>query len=743
MEEWEGYVEHIVYRNEENGYTVLELAGKAEEGDVLETCVGHFSTVEEGDYLCVKGQRIVHPIYQEQFQVKEYAVKTPEDSEAMYRYLSSGIIKGIGIALAGRIVEKFGDQTFQIMEEQPERLSEIKGISDRKAREIAAQFLEKTEMRNAMIFLQKYGIRNQQAVKIYKFYGGKVMEVIRDNPYRLAKDISGVGFISADKIAMQNGLAPDADDRVKAAVSHVLNEETANGHIFLPAQEVEEKCTRLLGIEVSDFSHILDEMRFDHEIRLEEGRVYLTRLYHTEKAIARILWDLKGVTFPMGEHWEERLQHLMQEEKIEIEGKQLEAIQTAMTSGVVVVTGGPGTGKTTTVRQILTLLEEDGNEVLLCAPTGRAAKRLTETTGREAQTIHRMLGFSAEPDGSLERDSGFERDEFNPLEADAIIVDEMSMVDLLLFHSLLKAVPVGAHLILVGDMDQLPSVGPGNVLRDMIESETCPVVKLTKIFRQAAESDIIINAHRINTGEMPKITNDSKDFFFIERENDTLTLRTVLELVQHNMPSYTHCKPYEVQVLTPMRKGNLGIDQCNLVLQRFMNPPEEDKPEIEAHGVLFRQGDKVIQVKNNYKMAWHIEGYHGIHISEGTGVFNGDCGEIQEIDLLNKEVTVRFEDDKMALYTFSDLEELELAYAITIHKSQGSEYPAVVIPLNHVPPMLANKNLLYTAVTRAKKCVVLVGNRQTLEIMVSNRMRQVRNSSLKKRLMELMGGSSG
>lgn len=738
MEEREGYVSHIIYRNVENGYTVFEL--ESTDGEE-ETCVGTFPFLNEGEYICVRGEMVQHPVYMEQLKVVSYEVKEPEDQMAMLRYLASGAIAGIRGGLAKRIVDKFGDQTFDVIEKQPERLAEVKGISEKKARGIAAQFEEKREMRGAVIFLQEYGISNQLAVKIYKVYGSALYDIVHDNPYQLAEDISGVGFKIADEIARKGGFALDSAERIRAGILYVMNLGIQGGYVYMPEKLLLKESVYRLQVNVEQLSSVLQKMEYDRLIIVDEERnIYLPSLYYAELNCARMLFDLNITIGRREESYDSVISQLEVRKDISLDEQQRVAVRETMSTGLLIITGGPGTGKTTTINMIINCLQEEGLSILLAAPTGRAAKRMSEATGLEAQTIHRLLEYNGSiMENEEKEDKGelFGRNEWNPLETDVLIIDEMSMVDIFLFHNLLKAVAVGTRLILVGDVNQLPSVGPGNVLRDIIDSHCFHTVKLCRIFRQAAESDIIVNAHRINAGEEIALDNQSKDFFCLKREDAHGVLEVMLWLVRNKMPKYTDCTPFDVQVLTPMKKGELGVYRCNEVLQKYLNPESSSKNQMEAHGVILREGDKVMQMKNNYQIKWKVLGYNQMLIEEGTGVFNGDCGIITEIDNFNKEVTVRFEDEKYVTYPQGNLDELELAYAITIHKSQGSEYPAVVLPLLTGPRPLMNRNILYTAVTRAKKCVTIVGKQDTVRKMIHNQYEQMRYSSLRQRILEL------
>ena len=734
-----GYIDHVIFRNEDNGYTVMVLKGGSEEDEL--TCVGSFPVVTQGASVELEGNFTQHPVYGKQFQAVRLTEKMPEDALAMERYLGSGAIKGIGAALAGRIVRHFGDDTFQIVENEPERLSEVKGISEKKAREIAMQIAEKSDMRKAMMFLQKYGISLNLGAKIYQKYGDSVYSVLQENPYRLADDISGVGFKIADEIAYRIGIHTDSDYRIKSGMVYTLLQATGEGHVYLPKDELFQRAAELLGVDSSYMEKHLVDLAMDRKIvQKEQGDqilIYPAQYYYLELNTARMLREL-DIFCPEDEKIvERRIVQIEKETGTVLDEMQKKAVQEAAGHGLLILTGGPGTGKTTTINAIIRYFEGEGAEIRLAAPTGRAAKRMTEATGYEAQTIHRLLELSGMP----EDDRGgqpihFERNAENPLETDVIIIDEMSMVDIHLIYSLLMAVTAGTRLILVGDENQLPSVGPGNVLRDIIRSGQFPVVELKKIFRQASESDIVVNAHKINKGEQVEINNKSRDFFFLKRYDADIIIRVVIALIQEKLPKYVEAKPFEIQVLTPMRKGLLGVERLNQILQRYLNPPDASKKEKEIGQGLFREGDKVMQVRNNYQLEWEIRGRYGIPIEKGVGVFNGDTGIIKTINEFAETAEVEFEDGRWAEYSFKQLDELELAYAVTIHKSQGSEYPAVIIPLLSGPRMLMNRNLLYTAVTRARKCVTVVGSEETFRDMIRNEKQQRRYSSLDQRIQE-------
>ncbi len=736
MEKLVGYVEHIVYRNAENGYTVLSLASGGEEI----TCVGIFSGISEGETIEAEGEYTNHPAYGKQFKVERFEERAPESEEAIERYLGSGAIKGIGLALAARIVRRFQEDTFRIIEEEPERLAEIKGISQRKAMEIAHQVNEKRDLRQAMIFLQQYGITMNLAVKVYQAYGQEIYGIIKENPYRLADDIEGVGFRTADEIAARVGIRIDSDFRVRSGVLHTLMQASGEGHTYLPEEELTKRAAALLDVAMEKIEKQYMDLAIERKITMKqmekpegkETQVYLSGYYYMEANTAAMLKEL-NVYYDVPEiEIEQRIRGIEKQTGMELEEHQRAAVREAVRNGLLTITGGPGTGKTTTINAIIKYFELEGLDIFLAAPTGRAAKRMSEATGFEARTVHRML----ELNGGVEGNTGFERNEQNPLEADVVIIDEMSMVDIHLMYALLKALAVGTRLILVGDANQLPSVGPGSVLRDIIQSRVCNVVMLTRIFRQASASDIIVNAHKINHGEEVSLDNKSMDFFFLKRYEADPIINVVLQLVKQKLPAFVDAAPCDIQVLTPMRKGLLGVERLNAILQRYMNPPENGKAEKEYREMLFREGDKVMQTKNNYQLEWEIRSPYGLPIDRGMGIFNGDMGIIRQISDFAEQMVIEFDDGRMVEYPYKLLDELELAYAITIHKSQGSEYPAVVIPLLSGPPMLMNRNLIYTAVTRARKCVTLVGNDHTFRQMVQNTSQQKRYSGLCDRLKE-------
>lgn len=734
MEEIKGYVEHIVYRNEDNGYTVFHLNN--EDGEV--TCVGNFHFIEEGELLRMGGEYTTHKLYGLQFAVQTSEVCEPEDLVSIERYLGSGAIKGVGAALAGRIVKKFREDTFRIIEEEPERLAEVKGISERKAREIAVQAEEKKDLRRAMIYLQKYGISTTLAAKIYQQYGRNVYRIIEENPYRLADDVAGVGFKTADEIAVKVGIHTDSDYRIRSGIFYTLMQSIGEGHVYLLKDALTWRAGKLLEVEIDNIEKYLMDLAMEKKVVLKEAedgvRVYSSRFYYMELNVAKMLHDLNISEEVSRERLLERLGKIEDATGLFLDEMQRKAVMEAAKQGILVLTGGPGTGKTTTINAMIRLFESEGMTILLAAPTGRAAKRMTETTGYEASTIHRLLEVSGNPEE--EAIGGFQRNEENPLDTDVLIIDEVSMVDLPLMNALLKAVMPGTRLILVGDQNQLPSVGPGSVLKDIIASGCFPVVMLTKIFRQAGESDIVVNAHKINRGEPVILDNKSRDFFFLKRQEPNVIISVMLTLIQKKLPKYVNAGIYDIQVMTPMRKGLLGVERLNQILQQYLNPPSPEKSEREYADRLFREGDKVMQIKNNYQLEWKIQTKYGLTVDKGQGVFNGDMGVVREINTYEETITVEYDEHRQVVYPYSMMDELELAYAITVHKSQGSEYPAVVIPLLQGPRQLYHRNLLYTAVTRAKKCVTLVGSEAVFQEMIRNNQDQKRNTSLAERIRE-------
>jgi len=742
MEIINGYVEHVIFQNKENGYTVLNLVTEGEEI----TCVGMFKGLTQGETIEAQGEYVEHPLYGKQFKASGYQTVAPKDSISMERYLASGAVKGVGAALAARIVKKFGDDTFRIIEEEPERLAEVKGISERKAREIAVQMEERKDLREALVYLQQFGISNTLAVKIYDTYGMKLYNVMKENPYQLAEDINGVGFKIADEIASKIGIHTDSDYRIRSGVLYTLLQAVGEGHCYLPVELLLERASLLLNVQAESIRPQIDNLMMDKKLVVKGESVFTATYYYAELNCARMLHELnipmyEGGMMPSQENAiQKRIENLAKSLEMELDELQLKAVLECINNGLFILSGGPGTGKTTTINMIIRYFEMEGLDIFLAAPTGRAAKRMTETTGYEARTIHRMLELNSALSDEDSRKIRFERNQENPLEADVVIIDEMSMVDISLFQSLLKAIVPGTRLILVGDVNQLPSVGPGQVLRDIINSRKFPMVMLQRIFRQAEESDIVVNAHRINKGEQIKMDNKSKDFFVLERNDTNVIYKHMIQLIQEKLPKYVNATPFDIQVLTPMRKGSLGCEVLNGILQRYLNPPDGRKKEYISGEQIYREGDKVMQVKNNYQLEWEVVSRYGIPIDKGTGVFNGDMGRVVEINETVSELVVEYDEHKRVTYPFSLLDELELSYAVTIHKSQGSEYPAVVIPLLAGPKMLFSRNLLYTGITRAKNCVTILGSSDTVRTMIKNVNEKNRYTALQDRIAECSVG---
>ena len=745
MDNITGYVDHIVYQNSDNGYTVMTLVAEGEEV----TCVGMCKGLGQGENISAEGEYIEHPVYGRQFKIQTYETVAPTDRAGMERYLGSGAIRGVGEALAARIVKKFGDDTFRIIEEEPERLAEVKGISERKAQEIAVQMEEKKDLREALVYLQQYGISNTLAVKIYNTYGMEMYSVMRENPYRLAEDVSGVGFRIADEIAGRIGIHTDSDYRIRSGILYTLLQAVGEGHCFLPLELLLHRAAELLGVSEENIRPQVDNLIMDRKLVAKGDAVFAAAYYYAELNCANML---RNLNIPMLEAENlpaqdmairKRLERMAENLSMELDELQLKAVEESIKNGLFILSGGPGTGKTTTINMIIRYFESEGMDIFLAAPTGRAAKRMTEATGFEAKTIHRLLELNSALSDDDTRRANFERNQENPLEADVVIIDEMSMVDIQLFQALLKAILPGTRLILVGDVDQLPSVGPGQVLRDLMNSEAFPMVTLEKIFRQAGESDIVVNAHRINKGEQIALDNKSRDFFLLERNDVNVIYKHMIQLIREMLPKYVNATPFDIQVLTPMRKGSLGCETLNGILQRYLNPADPHKKEHSYGNTVFREGDKVMQIKNNYQLEWEIVGRYNIPIDKGMGVFNGDMGRVLEINETMSTLLVEFDDGRRVNYPFSGLEELELSYAITIHKSQGSEYPAVILPLLGGPRMLFNRNLLYTGITRARNCVTILGNSETVRNMIDNVSENRRYTALESRIREICGLPEG
>ncbi|MCI9338869.1 MAG: AAA family ATPase [Lachnospiraceae bacterium] len=766
METVSGYVEHIIFQNNENGYTVMNLM--TEGSEVI--CVGMGKGLTQGENIEAQGEYVDHPVYGTQFKMAAFRVVVPKDSAGMERYLGSGAIKGVGPALAARIVRQFGADTFRIIEEEPERLAQVRGVSERKARDIAVQMEEKRDLRDALVFLQQYGISNILAVKIYETYGMNLYGVMKENPYRLAEDIHGIGFRLADELAEKIGIHTDSDYRIRSGIFYTLMQTVGEGHCYFPMEKLLERAESLLGVAKEHIRPQLDNLMMDKKLVIKGDQVFPTSYYYAELNCARMLYELN---IPMTqeesgssgrEDWAERgassgdcpkasdeaggmpgapdraiaerLAKLAKGQRMELDALQLKAVTEAIRNGLFLLSGGPGTGKTTTINMMIRYFEAEGLDIFLAAPTGRAAKRMTEATGFEARTIHRMLELNSALSDEDTKKVRFERNEENPLEADVVIIDEMSMVDIQLFQALLRAVAPGTRLVLVGDVNQLPSVGPGQVLRDLIFCGCFPMVELKKIFRQAEESDIIVNAHRINNGEQITLDNKSKDFFHLERNDINVIYKHMIQLIREKLPWYVNATPFDIQVLTPMRKGALGCETLNGILQRYLNPPDGRKKEHVSGACTYREGDKVMQIRNNYQLEWEIVSKYGIPVDRGTGVFNGDMGRIVQIQEEASCLVVEYDEQRRVTYPFALLEELDLCYAITIHKSQGSEYPAVIMPLLSGPKMLFNRNLLYTAITRAKSCVTILGSSAAVRGMIDNVSENRRYTALAARIRE-------
>lgn len=738
MEVLFGFIDQIIYRIPETGYTVFLLSTEAE--DI--TCVGTFRYADEGEMIEVTGEFTTHRTYGRQFNVKSYETKAPTTVVTIERYLSSGAVKGIGPAMAKRIVKEFGDKTLEVMENEPERLIAVKGITENKARDISSQINDKKDFREVLVFLQKYGVGLNLANKIYDKYGLESYRVIAENPYILAEDITGVGFKKADEIASRAGIEINSDYRIRCGILYVLSDAVSKGHCYLPKEELLVRAEYLLGVDKDLIFTQVMNLYVDKKLIVSEQygevRIYTNVFYYTEGSVARMLSELSVKLGNDDSEVSGKIDSIADREGIVLDDLQKEAVINALTNGVAVITGGPGTGKTTIINLIIKYAENRSLDFYLAAPTGRAAKRMTETTGYEASTIQRLLHLTPSASEDL-KGFMFEKNEDDPLEADMIIIDEMSMVDVQLFNALLKAVTIGTRLVLVGDTNQLPSVGPGSVLKDIIKSNAFPVVCLKKIFRQDEASDIVLNAHAINAGQHITLDNKSKDFFFLKRTNEAAIVADIIKYISGNLPSYVGAKPFDIQVLTPMRRGALGVEGLNPYLQKYLNPPSVDKIEKEYGDTLFREGDKVMHIKNNYQLEWEIKSRKGIVIEEGVGVFNGDTGIITDINTVLETVTVEYEEGKTVKYPYSLLDELELAYAVTIHKSQGSEYPAVIIPILSGPRMLFSRNLLYTAVTRAKSTVLILGSDTQIMDMIDNSDEQKRYTSLSDRIIETGG----
>lgn len=721
-----GYVDHIVFYNENNHYTVMDMECNGE----LVTVVGNFPALKRGEYLSISGQWTEHPTFGTQFKAQNFEITAPSTTEGLKRYLSSGIITGIGEKKAKLLIEHFGEDVVDIIRYNPQRLTEIPGIGEKTAETISESFNENREVMETIVYLSNFGISSTYAMRIYKVYKNNSINIIKENPYQIISDVPGMGFKTADAIAMSVGIERDSTFRVMAGVNYALGSCYRDGHVYLSEDVLIQKASSLLMVEKELVEHQIGELILKGEIKLQiidEERVYYSAaLFKAEENVANTLVRLNNY-----EYEKERIDidnvigKFQKENEIEIDPVQVEAIKAAVQNGIIIITGGPGTGKTTIINCILDIFKRLNYEVALAAPTGRAAKRMSESTGEKATTIHRLLeyGFSSD-----EASQSFEKNEENPLEYDVIIIDEASMIDTVLMNSLLKAVSIGTRIIFVGDVNQLPSVGPGNVLKDLIDSKLLRVVKLTKIFRQAQESMIVVNAHRINNGEMPVLNDKEKDFFFIEGFTGDKVKTKIVNLCTNRLKQYNFME--DVQVIAPIKKGPTGILELNSALQESVNPANKIKKEKAVGSVTFREGDKIMQIKNNYQKEWDlIEGGES-----GKGIFNGDMGIIEKIYLENKKLVAIFDHDKRVVYDFEELDEIMHAYAITVHKSQGSEFPVVIMPIFKGPSILLNRNLFYTAITRAKALVILVGNIQYLPPMIQNTNSVKRNTGLRQRI---------
>lgn len=723
-----GTVKNIVFRSEQNGYTVFKL--KINDEKII-ICTGYFAQINESESINITGNFVIHPVYGEQFKVISIEKKIPVTNENIEKYLSSGIIKGIGPKIAERIVKTFGSKTFDIIENNYERLSKVRGITKKFAKLINATFMEINRSRNIMIYLQSLDITPAYIAKIQKKYGDDTINMIKINPYRLTDEVWGIGFKKADVIAKKVGIEKDSPFRIQSAIKFCLKQAAEiSGHVYLPEKILLENVIELINIDVDLIKENLKQMQINNLIKREnlqdEVVVYLNIYYYMEQFIAKKILLLNTNSFDMKN--DDAIKNFMAQNKINLADNQLEAVKQSIQNGVTIITGGPGTGKTTTLKAIVGILKSFGNYIELCAPTGRAAKKMSEATNFEAKTIHRLLGIN------FDDVQKFDCDENNPVKADYIIVDEASMIDITLMYSLLKATAIDTKLILVGDVDQLPSVGPGNILHDLIESGKTKVVRLDKIFRQASQSSIIINAHKINNGEQFDLNSKSDDFFFIYKPDSNSIINTIIEMVANRIPRKLNSNDIsEIQVLAPMKRGELGTINLNKILQEKLNPSSMLKNEKEFGNYIYREGDKVMQVKNNYSLEWQCF-ENNICVANGLGVFNGDTGFIEKIDEYHKKMTIKFDDNKFVDYDFTQLDEIDLAYAITIHKSQGSEYKSIVVPIFGGPPMLMNRNLLYTVVTRAKNLVIMVGLPQTVYSMIKNKKKFERYSALDYRI---------
>ncbi|CZR71636.1 TPA: ATP-dependent RecD-like DNA helicase [Clostridioides difficile] len=724
MEKLEGMISEIVFKNEDNGYTIAHLVNENDEIVV----VGCMPTLAIGESIEVEGKWVNHKIYGTQFEVNSFMPVTPSSLKGIYVYLSSGMIHGIGEKMAKRIIDKFGVDTLEVIQNSPEKLQEVEGIGSKKVKQIVKSYEEDRELRNIIIQLSPFGITPNYCLKIYKKYKSSAIEVINKNPYQLAEDIRGIGFKVADSIASKIGIDKNSKDRICQGILYTLNKSLSNGHTYLPEHVLIQDSEKLLELNGEIIKDCVMMLVYNQKIHIEkvnnENLIYLMPYYLAENGVCSQIVKLSQYEFEdLKIDIDNEINVLEEDKKIKLAEKQILAVKESVNSGVLIITGGPGTGKTTTINAIIDIFENNGKSVTLAAPTGRAAKRMSETSNKEAKTIHRLLemGFSTDDDLT------FFKDEEDPINSDVIIVDEVSMVDIILMYNLLRAIKLGTRVILVGDSDQLPSVGAGNVLKDMINSNIINVVKLNEIFRQAQESMIIVNAHKINNGEPLYLNTKGKDFFFIRKSTNEEILNEIIGLVNERLPKfYKVDKLKDIQVLSSMRKGELGVTNLNIELQKYLNKKEKFKVEESFSKRLFRVGDKVMQVKNNYTKKWETEDQK----ESGEGIYNGDIGYVYHIDKDKKTIYILFDQTKIVSYLYDELDEIDHSFCTTIHKSQGSEFPVVVLPIAWAPPMLLSRNLLYTAVTRAKKLVVLVGDVKYLEYMIKNNRVNQRYSNL-------------
>ncbi|OOM11987.1 ATP-dependent RecD-like DNA helicase [Clostridium saccharobutylicum] len=735
MEVLNGFVESIVFRSEDTGYVVCKIRTEKN----LINAVGTVPLIKEGQNVKVTGDWTVHKQFGNQFNIQDYEELLPNSLDGIEKYLSAGIIHGIGPVTAKKIIAKFGEETLDIMENHIERLMEIEGIGEKKFQIIYESYIEQQGLKDVILYFHKHGVTNNQCVKIYKKFGVNARQIVSSNPYVLCDEISGIGFKTADRIAMSIGIESDSEFRIQSGIKYVMNQFCAAGNIFMPKENIIEECQKNLVVSKELIEKNIYSMAAEQKIIVEKVNDievgFLLQYYYCELGVtSKIITLGLQETQTINSDIDFEIDVFEKEQKIHFAPSQIEAIKGAFSNGIEIITGGPGTGKTTIIKSIIHIYENNGMKVILGAPTGRAAKRMTESTGREAKTIHRLLEMGV----SEEDESVFEKGESSPLDCDVIIIDEASMIDIMLMHSLLKAINLGTRLIIVGDVDQLPSVGPGNVLKDLIECDYIKVVRLKEIFRQGNESLIVVNAHRINEGHMPLLNQKDKDFFFISVDNQEKIVDTIIDLLNRRLPKFNKSwdKLRDMQVLTPMRKGTLGVNSLNMRLQEIFNPASKDKKEKTSRDIDFREGDKVMQTKNNYSLKWIR--VNGEGENEGVGVFNGDLGFIQSIDEEKKALTIIFDDERKVIYDFNFLDELDLAYATTIHKSQGSEFKVVIIPAFMGSPFLMNRNLLYTGITRAKQLVVVVGYQKALMYMVNNTNSMERYSALKYRIRDII-----